>query len=138
MRFLAIILLILAILLEVSITTLPLVFLVLLSLMIVMRNDWLFLVAFICGLLLDALSFRALGFSSIIFLTFLFIALLYQSKFEINTGYFAITMTFLGSLTFLLLAGFTHLIIVQSILASLIGLVLFKFIQIANAKLQYG
>ena len=138
MKVLAVILLVLAVFLEASVTTLPLLFLVLLSLTIAMRQDWLFIAAFICGLLLDALSLRVLGFSSIILLIFLFLVLSYQAKFEISTGYFAIISAFLGSFIFLFLAGFTQLIIAQAFFASIIGLLLFEFIQIAKVKLQHG
>jgi cell shape-determining protein MreD len=129
MKFLAIILLLLALVLEVSITTIPFIFLILLCLTVISRANWLFLLAFIFGLLFDLLAFKALGISSSFFVAFLFLVLLYQSKFEITTGYFVLVASFLGSFLFLLLQGYTNSIILQAILSSIIGLLLFKLMQ---------
>ncbi|MGA2967571.1 MAG: hypothetical protein ABSD69_00140 [Candidatus Levyibacteriota bacterium] len=135
MKFLAIILLLLALILEVSLTTIPFIFLVLLCLTVVLRANWLFIAAFIFGLLFDLLSFKALGISSSFFVIFLFLVLLYQSKFEITTGYFVLVTSFSGSLLFLFLQGYTNAIILQTILSVVIGLLLFKLIQKLNKPL---
>jgi len=60
MKFLAIILLSLGLVLEASLTTIPFVFLILLCLMVILRENWLFAVAFVFGLLFDLLSFKTL------------------------------------------------------------------------------
>jgi cell shape-determining protein MreD len=129
MKFLAIILLLPALFLEVSVTTIPVIFLVLLCLTVILRANWLFVLAFVFGLLFDLLSFKTLGISSAFLTAFLFLVLLYQSKFEITTGYFVFTTSFVGSLLFLLLQGYSNAIILQAILSSIIGLLLFKLIQ---------
>ncbi|MGA2911580.1 MAG: rod shape-determining protein MreD [Candidatus Levyibacteriota bacterium] len=129
MKFLAVILLSLALVLEASLTTLPLIFLVLLCLMVILRENWLFVLAFIFGLLFDLLSFKTLGVTSAFLVLFLFLVLLYQSKFEITTGYFMLIASFLGSLLFLFLQGYTRSIILESILSVIIGLLLFKIMQ---------
>ena len=129
MKLPAIFLLALALVVEVSLTTVPLVFLLLLCLTVVLQEEWLFIAAFFCGLLLDLMSFRTLGTSSIFLTTFLFLALLYQSKFEITTGYFVTIASFLGSLLFLLLVGYTHLIIIQAIASSVIAIIMFEILK---------
>jgi rod shape-determining protein MreD len=129
MKFLAVVLLLLALVLEASLTTLPLIFLVLLCLVVILRENWLFVLAFIFGLLFDLLSFKTLGVTSAFLVLFLFLVLLYQSKFEITTGYFMLIASFLGSLLFLFLQGYTRSIILESILSAIIGLLLFKIIQ---------
>jgi cell shape-determining protein MreD len=136
MKFLAIILLLLALVLEVSVTTIPFIFLVLLCLTVMLRVNWLFLLAFIFGLLFDLLSFKTLGISSSFFVAFLFLVLLYQSKFEITTGYFVFISSFIGSLLFFFLQGYTNAIILQTVLSAFIGLLLFKLIKQFNEPLE--
>lgn len=135
MKFLAIILLLLALVLEVSITTLPFIFLVLLCLTVILRVNWLFLLAFIFGLLFDAASFKTIGTSSAFLVIVLFLVLLYQSKFEITTGYFVLISSFVGSLLFLFLQGYVQFIFVQAAVSSIIALLLFKSIQKLNKPL---
>jgi cell shape-determining protein MreD len=89
---------------------------------------------FIFGILLDLVSFKTLGISSIFFITFLFFVLLYQSKFEIATNTFVLVTSFLGSLGYLILIGYHDSLIFQAILSSIIGLLLFKLIQ--NSKIK--
>ena len=128
-KFLAFAFLLLALVLEVSLTTIPFIFLALLCLIIIFKANWLFMAAFIFGLLFDLLSFKTLGITSVFLVVFLFLVLLYQSKFEIATGYFVAIASFLGSFLFLFLQGYTHLIIIQAVLSSIIGLLMFKLIQ---------
>ena len=125
MKLFSIVLLSLALVLESSVTTIPLVFLSLVSLMVIKKENWIFLYGFLFGALLDLFSFRILGISSAFFVTFLFLILLYQRKFEIATNYFVLGACFIGSFSFLLLLGFNNLIIVESLVSALIGLLLF-------------
>jgi cell shape-determining protein MreD len=129
MKVLAVFLLFLALILEVSITTIPLLLLVLLCLMVLIKANWLFILAFIFGLIFDLLAFKTLGTTSAFLLVVLFLVLLYQSKFEITTGYFVIIAAFLGSLLFLFIQGYTHSILVQAIVSSIIAWLFFKIMQ---------
>jgi cell shape-determining protein MreD len=129
MKYFALLLLLLALVFEVSLTTIPFVFLVLLCLMVIFRGNWLFAVAFIFGLLFDFLSFRTVGISSSFLVLVLFLVLLYQSKFEITTAYFVAIASFLGSLLFLMLQGYTHLIFVQAIVSSVLAVGLFELLK---------
>ena len=125
MKFLAFILLLIALVFEVSLTTLPLIFLVLLTLTVVIKEYWIFLFAFIFGVLLDLISFKTIGISSAYFITFIFLVLLYQKKFEISTIYFVFTSSFLGSFGFLLILGYNNSILLQAFVSSLIGVFIF-------------
>ncbi len=139
MKFLVLVFLLLALILEASLTTIPFTLLVLLCLMVLLRANWLFVFAFIFGIFLDLLGFKTLGVSSAFLIIFLFLILLYQSKFEIATNTFILTSSFLGSLLFLFIQGHTNLIILQAIVASVIGLILFKLMQKLEIKAQnYG
>jgi len=129
MKLLAFVLLTIALILEASITTVPFVFLGLLCLLVLSRENWLFIFAFAFGLALDLATFKTLGLSSTFFVIFLFLVLLYQSKFEIATNAFVFFASFLGSFAYLLLFGYNNNIIFQAILSSVIGLILFKLIQ---------
>ena len=132
MKLSSLLLLILALILEVSLTTIPLVFLVLLCLAVLQKDVIIFPIAFLFGIFLDLFTFQTLGTTSAILITFLFLVLLYQRKFEIATNYFIFASSFLGSLIILLILGNTGSIILESIISSLIGIVLFKTIQRVN------
>jgi cell shape-determining protein MreD len=104
--------------------------------LILSRENWLFIFAFIFGLVLDLVSFKTLGLSSAFFTIFLFLVLLYQSKFEIATNTFIFFASLLGSFAYLMLLGYNNNIIFQALLSSIIGLLLFKLIQRLGIKTQ--
>lgn len=135
MKSFAILFLFLAIILEASITTLPFLFLVLLSLTVLFRSNIVFLYAFSFGLLIDLLTLRPLGQTSAILVFLLFLVLLYQRKFEIDTSYFVLAASFFGSLGFLLLVGYTNSLILITFSSALIGLLIFK---VLKKFLHYG
>jgi hypothetical protein len=132
MRFFFVILLTLTLILEISLTTLPLVFLMLLVLTAIFKDNFLFIMALIFGIFLDLMLFRTIGFSSIFFATAIFLVLLYQSKFEISTNSFIIFASFLGSFCFLLIYGITSNIIWETIISVILGLSMFKLLQRVN------
>src|SRR5579859_116016 len=105
MVFFLFFLLIIATFLEGTVTTLPLVLICLLCLTIFFRNLYLFIAAFFVGILLDAFALRELGETSIFFLLLIFLILLYQRKYEINSYPFVLIASFVGSLLYLLLFG---------------------------------
>jgi hypothetical protein len=137
MKLLAFVLLIIALILEASLTTIPFVFLVLLCLLVLFKENWLFAFAFGFGLVLDLVSFKTPGLSSAFLVTFLFLVLLYQSKFEIATNAFIFFASLLGSFGYLVFLGYNNSLILQTILSSVIGLVLFKLIQKLKVQI-YG
>ena len=132
MKFLSTIILIFALILESTITTIPLIFITLLCFMVVFKESSLFFAAFIFGLLLDLATFKTPGLSSVGLVTLLFLILLYQNKFEIATNSFILVSSFLGSFIFLLISGYTNSIILESIISLVIGIGLFKLLQKVN------
>ncbi len=127
MKLTATIIFLLSFFLESSITTLPLVFLTLLCLAVLTSKEWIFVVAFIAGVLLDALSFRTLGQSSLYFILYIFLVFLYERKFEISTKYFIFIASFLGSFGFLIIFSYNNLVL-QSLMSSIIGVLIFSIL----------
>ncbi len=125
MKLAATIVFLLSVFLESSVTTLPLVFVTLLCLAVLVRKEWIFAIAFIAGMVLDALSFRVLGQSSLYFSVYIFLVFLYQKKFEIATKYFIFIASFLGSFGFLLLFSYGNAVL-QSLISSIIGVLMFS------------
>jgi len=81
--FLFLLLIIISVFLEGTVTTLPLTLVCLLCLTIYKREGIVFLIAFLAGLLLDILRVNMVGESSLFFVVFVFLILLYQRKYEI-------------------------------------------------------
>lgn len=119
--------LIFAILLEGTITSIPLVALVLLVVYILKRKSSLFILALISGIVLDVFSVRTLGSSSIYFVSFLFIVFLYERKFEITTYPFVFVSSFLGGLMYLWIFGYGY-VFQQAAVSSIIAVLLFKLL----------
>lgn len=124
----------LAVLLEGSITTLPLTLVCLLCLTIIKRDDKVFIAAFVAGLFLDIFALRQLGGTSIFFLLFVFLLLLYQRKYEIYSTPFVLVASFIGSALFLFTFGYGN-VLGQAVLSTLIGSVLFLIIRLLGSDL---
>ena len=129
MKFFAVLILIFGLILESTITTLPLLLIVLLCFMVLLKDNSLFIAAFIFGLLLDLVLFKALGLSSAFLVTFLFLVLLYQDKFEIATNSFILVASFVGSVGFLLILGYNNSVFFESVVSCLIAVLLFIFLK---------
>jgi len=129
MKFLSIILLSLALLLETTLFTIPLVLISLICLTVIYKEDILFLFGFIFGFFLDLILFKTVGLSSLFFVIFLFLILLYQRKFEINTAGFVLVSSFLGSLGYLLFMNYNNNLFLQAIAGAIIGLIIFLFLK---------
>lgn len=129
MKTLSVILLTIAFVLESALTTLPLVLLVLLAIMSLYKNNFVFIMAFVFGILFDLITLKTVGATSIFFVSFIFLILLYQSKFEITTNIFIIVASFLGSFCFLIINGITSNLILESITSTFLGLLIFIFIK---------
>lgn len=132
MFFLLLVLLIISIFLEGTVTTLPLVLVCLLCLTIYKRGTVVFPIAFLAGLLLDLLLVRTIGPSSLFFIIFVFLILLYQRKYEINSYPFVAAAGFLGSAIFLLLFSNGNWFW-QAVISSVIAIVFFGTLR----KLRY-
>lgn len=110
---------VMAILLESTISTLPLVLLLILFLAVIKRTNDIFVVAFFSGLFLDFLTFGRFGISSLYFTIFVFLIYSYQKRFEIETLHFVALFSFFGSLFYLLIQGHSYLIL-QSVISMII------------------
>lgn len=131
MRLLILILLIIALLLESSVTTVSLLIPIIVVATVLLKDSVVFLLAFIFGILLDILAFKMVGVSSM-FLTFLvFLILMYERKFEIQTPSFIIFSTFISSFIFLLIFQRGN-VFFQSIISTLIGFILFEALRRVN------
>lgn len=116
-----------------SITTIPVVFVVLLCLFVVMRKSWILPLALVAGLLMDFSSLNLVGKTSLFFIISLFLVLLYERKFEVKTLPFVAISSFVGSAGYLVLFGYDHLI-QQSLVSAILAVLIFKFL-ISNLKL---
>lgn len=134
MKFLSVIMLSFALLFETTLTTIPLVLVSLICLTVIYRENLLFLFAFFFGFLLDLILFKTIGLSSLFFIIFLFLVLLYQRKFEIKTISFVLISTFLGSFLYLFIFSYHDSIILQSVTSAIIGLIIFIFLKKLNNK----
>lgn len=123
MGIVLLLILLVAIFLEGSITTLPLVLLVLLVMTVVSRQSFVFGVAFLCGVLLDLLTMRPVGQTSAVLVLFVLFVRLYERKFEIETVPFVLFASGLGTLLYGLLYGIPHLLLEVGV--AMIGGVLF-------------
>lgn len=130
MSFIIISLLCFFIIIEGTITTLPLVLIVLLCVTVYKKSSWVFLYALLSGLLLDIFTLHTVGSSSIYFLSFILLILLYQRKYEINSVPFVLTTSFIGTFFYLLLFGYNN-IVLQASVSSAFAV---SFFFIANRK----
>lgn len=101
MFFVLILALLISILLESTVMTLPLAFILLLCYSVLKRTDKVFISAFFTGIFLDIFTVRTLGSTSIYFLIVFAIVLLYQRKYEIVSYPFVAVSTFVGSYLYL-------------------------------------
>jgi cell shape-determining protein MreD len=141
MKLQFLIILILFFLLQASVTTIPLVLIAFLITAVFTKQNFLFPLAFFIGILLDIFTFKTPGVTSFYFMIFLFLVLLYQKKFEIETIYFVSISSFLGSLGFLLLLNYGEMAIAKSVAVTFISTVLFIFLKRINNTpkgLNYG
>ncbi len=114
-----------AILLEATIIVLPISFVLLLCYSILNRTEKVFLSAFFTGLVLDLFTVRQVGVSSIFFLVFFGLVLLYQRKYEIRSYPFVVVSSFAGSYLYLLLFQEGSWILFSATVSSIIALMIY-------------
>lgn len=101
-----------------SFTTLPFVISAVVVLYSFYRGLFLFVFAFTMGIVLDAFSAGEFGRTSLFLVLFLFVAILYERKFEINTLYFVFVAACVGSILYLLFFGYSS-VFEQSLVVSI-------------------
>lgn len=114
-----VLLLAVALLLESTVTTLPLVLVLLLCFATIKRDTSIFIIAFCVGIFFDIVTLRPVGVASMFFLTFLFLVFLYQRKYEIESYPFVIMASFVGSWFFLTIFGYQDVFFVAGVSALL-------------------
>ena len=118
-----------------AITTIPFSVSLLVVSAVIFKKSWVFFAALAIGLLLDLVNLRPLGYTSLVFVIFVFLVRLYERKFETQTFAFIFIATFLGSLVYLKIFEYNQ-ILLQSLVSSFLGILLFKIIQNSKFKMQ--
>lgn len=129
--FFLIILFAISIILESSVTTVPLVLILLINFAVATKKSSSFFIAFFCGLILDSLTGNHLGASSAFYLIVLAIVFLYERKFDIQTFPFIFISSFLAGFSYLVFFS-SRFIIWQSFVGAGIGVLLFFLIIAAD------
>jgi len=111
--------------LESTFIILPLFLIEALVLLVIYRRIWVFALAFVGGIVLDSMTVRPLGSTSLFLECFLFLILLYERKYEIESYPFILVSSFLGILIYLFLFGYENALI-QSVVGSLLAVFLFS------------
>lgn len=104
------ILLLVSIFLESTIITVPLTFLIIIFSAVTLKNNEVFILAFLSGLLLDVLTLGTIGLTSAFFVSFVMLIFLYQKKFEIESLSFVSMSALIGSIVYLFLTNSNHLV----------------------------
>lgn len=120
--------LLIALLLEGTVTTLPLVLIVLLCWTSIRRDANVFSVAFFAGIMLDIVALHTIGQSSLFFTIMIFLVFLYQRKYEINSYPFVVFATFFGSLVFLFITGQGNWFL-QSFISAFFAFIIFGLVR---------
>lgn len=109
-------------LLESTVTTMPITLGFLLLVYILKKDHLIFFLAFFSGLLLDTLLIRSLGTTSIFFILFFFTVFLYERKFEVQTPLFIFFALFFGGAAYLWLVGYKSILLQAGVAAFLFSL----------------
>ncbi len=133
MEILFFILLIISIFVESTFINLPLVFILLVVFCILKKSGYVFLSAFLAGILLDLTAVRFPGTSSIFFLLVLLMIMLYQRKYEINSYPFILVSSFVGTYMYLIIFN-KHANLLQPFLCTILALVLYSVLQIREVR----
>lgn len=125
--FLIITVCLVAIFLETTFISLPFVLISLLLLGVIFKEAWIFPAAFLSGIFLDMLSFRAIGVSSLFFILMLGGIFLYQRKFEIQSIFFVGISTLIISFINLSIFGSINSFL-EALISTLFAFVVFYIV----------
>ncbi len=117
------------ILVEATLTSLPITLLYSLILLVLSKNTTIFLFAFLAGLLLDIATVRAIGTTSLFFTAFFLLVFLYDRKYEIRTMPFVLFSSFFGVYLYTKLFGHEHALL-QGVFGMILAGILFKVVSI--------
>lgn len=133
MQYLLYVLLSIAILLEGSVTSLPLVLSALLVLAVNLRKQDVLLAAFLAGFFLDIMLVRPVGLTSIFYLCMLLLVFLYEKKYEIKSLFFVVLFGGLSSALYLMIFHSPDYFL-QIVISVLIAGGLFSLLRALNKK----
>lgn len=128
MKIVLLLVLVLALVTEGVITSLPLVLIVLIISASFLKAAQVYWWAFIAGIILDVLLLKPLGLSSAFYLAILFLISLYEKKFEISSPFFVSTVVLIASGMYFIISPFPQGVL-QSIVAAAMSLVLFLLLE---------
>jgi cell shape-determining protein MreD len=131
---LASLIILLSVILEGSITSIPLTLASLILFSFFLKKESSFILAFSSGIILDILAFQTLGISSAFFLLSLFIVYLYQNKIEQNNLFVFIASFISGVLYLFIVKG--NFSIFAPLVSSLLAFILFSAPNIRKVKIK--
>lgn len=118
-----------------TLTTIPISIAILVVYAVMFKKPWVFFAAFIFGLFLDLSLLAPLGQTGLVLTIFVFLIRLYERKFETQTLTFVFFATFLGCFVYLKIFDYQQ-ILLQSLISSLLAILLFNLIQRSNVQTQ--
>lgn len=119
-QFFWILLLLFSLLLQATLTSFPLIVVVLLLWFVFSPSAFILVTVFVAGIVFDMLTVTPIGQTSVVLLVLLFGVYLYQRKFEADTIPFVFLTTTGASFLFVLLVGFGNAFL-QAILAGAVA-----------------
>ncbi len=125
MKIIPWVLLVVVILLEGTLTTAPLVINFLIILYVITRRNFVFGLALTLGIFLDLIAVRTIGISSLLFLFFIFLIILYERKFEIQTMQFIFLCSFIAT-SIMFIFNYHYLFVFQAFLIAILTTFIFK------------
>lgn len=131
-------LLIVSLILEGTITTMPLVLMSLMLLTIHLKHQDMFFYAFISGVILDVFLVRQIGVSSVFFLISLLLIFLYDRKYELQTPFFVTLITFFSTMMYFIIFPSPQMLVI-SVTTTLLSLFIFHLMRVfqPNVKKSY-
>ncbi|MBP6882020.1 MAG: hypothetical protein KBC15_00510 [Candidatus Levybacteria bacterium] len=140
MTILLFLLLGIALIVETSVSSLPLVLLFLIIVTVWRKSAHMLLLAFFSGLILDVLLVRNIGTTSIFFLVMIAGMILYQKKYELRSPFFVIPFSMVASMLYVVLfpvpQAFLH-VVFSTLLAAILFVVSSLLMQKSNERQRY-
>ena len=125
-----------AILLESSVTTVPLTLAALILYAVSKKDPDVLVFGFFSGILLDILTLGIVGKSAIFFVIFLALILMYERKFEMGSIYYLSFFSFLGLFSYSFLKG-AYAPIPLAIFSTILSILIFKLFMRTERNVEW-
>lgn len=132
MMILASLTILLSVIFEASVTSIPLTLAALVLFSFFLKKESSFVLAFLSGILLDILSFQTIGTSSVFFLFSTFVVYLYQTKIE-QSSIFVFIASFISGILYLFIVK-GNFSIFAPLISSILAFLLFSATNLKKAK----